>query len=194
MDVSQVSNEELLAEIERQAAGEVPAFDYGSEWLRRLGAKKLKLEQFDEALAKGYAKCWPTYVRRFQSGELFGCQWFDFTSMLMATEAEVETDQKTWTIVQQTAMATDNAGSDAFKDMAVFAASRVAMPFKRRAALIQTGSGGLYKPSLSKETLDSIESARKRFDALRDERKWWWATSSPPEREKLKEQYGTAAG
>lgn len=192
-DITKISNDELLLEVERQSEGQPSRFSYSMEWVRRVGLKLVKIEQLDDAMRRGYDKRWPSFVERFNNGELFGCQWFDFSSMLMASEEEVAKDTATWALVHHTAEALGKISTPEFTAMLDFAGTRISMTHSRRRAIIQPGSGGFFKPTLSKEALDSIEQARQRFDALVEKHGWWWATGDARLREERKEEYAKRA-
>lgn len=205
-DLSNVSNEELMAAAERDAAGEERTIQWNTEFIRRCHTEvmkvnaagepdgrwpKMKVEDLDAALQRGYAKHWPAMVKAFKDGEYFGCQHFDFGSMLLATEEEIIQDERKWLLFDSTALAMGLGGSPELSEVRAFAFSRILMPHKNRQRYLD--SEGRLRPiaGLTKEQQEGHERHRLKFEEAKQVWKWWWASPWPDERNRLKVQFET---
>lgn len=166
-DWKQATDAELLEEVE--AAAREQRLQQGvTALVGRIFAGKLTQEQVDAAQRKGYASVLPEMLEAFRQGYYFGQQGHDFLSHLMATEAEVEEDQKRWAHLKGAAEAMGSLGDPTFREAADFARSRVEPTFAQRRAFLNPDGKSLrtmdakYKEAFTKRR-DDFNSATTRW-------------------------------
>ena len=189
MEAKDLTNEEILKEVEEQAAGEEEKFPWHSEWLKRVKAGTVDHRLLHEAIQKGEKRLWPNLVARFENGLLFGCQPHDFSSMLMMAEEEIDSDVRSWETAKSAAAGAEATKSKVFLEMEAFATTRLAIDFRVRRKFIGEDGSLLPLATFSKETQDSLAQKRERFQEVADRFGWWWVAWQPSERERLKKLY-----
>lgn len=208
MEASNASNEELMAAAEREAAGEPNDLRWNAEFVLRCQMMKLKVKtdreapdtyhdrmktrELDEAMQRGYSRRWFNFYPLFQEGKLFGCQHFDFASMLMAKEEEVAADLEVWRLVESAANTLGLVLDQHYLEMRAFAMSRVAMPYANRKRYLLPDGTFRALALMTKDNQELHERHRKSFEEVRVKYRWWWASPWVEERAKWKAEYEAA--
>lgn len=189
MNAEEATNEQILQEVEDQAAGETPKFDWSLEWMKRVGAGTADHTLLEPALHRGGARLWPNLIKKFDEGNLFGSQHLDFASMLMLSQKEVDADFQLWETVKAAARGAVAGASDKFFEISDFYITRISMDYKSRRRFVDEKGQLKALANFSKDLQDYLAKQRENYVTAGERYGWWWASPFVAEREEMKTRY-----